>query len=413
MRLYSYILFMICICTESLSQNCYPINTLMTDPDDSSIGFGFVVYETSDELYLLTAKHVVVPTCTNCTVKEITVIISGQKNIAAVFNIHPTEDMAIIVIKRPAGYSQDNVYLLIDVKKGDDVYIEGRFGYVNRSNTGPVSSVSDKYIEAEIGSVAVGSSGGPLIKGKTGILNEKIVGLVIKDDGQKIIALPSGVIKNYINEVFVKALNLKMNAFPIIMFGAMGIGAIGNNFWGTREDYYKELPFGYGFYIDISAFKSFTVSYQYSRLSISMQTYSPYLPDNRYKNYINKHCFIFRYNTVPIPLITTPFFFIGVSKGKIDPEINLENAGWTPLSSLGHQYSNDFYSTKMGLGVHSKLIKNTTFGLTLDFEYYFNKYASFNLFEPYSSSFKGMYINLNLFLGFSIGPRGSKTKILQ
>jgi hypothetical protein len=355
----------------------------------------------------------VVPTCRHCTIKELTVLNSGKKNLAKVYNLHPTEDMAIIEIKRPEGYSQDNVYTSIDVKKGDDVYIAGRFGYVNRSNTGSVSAVNDKYIEAEIGSVAVGSSGGPLLKGKTGIVNERIAGLVIKDDGQNLTAIPSGIIKNYINEVFVKALNLKMSAFPIIMFGATGIAAVGNNFILNRDDYFREMPLGYGFYFDISAFKYFTLSYQYSRLVVSMQTYSPYLPDNRYKNDINKHSVLLKYNIVPIPLNTIPFLFIGVSKGNIDPRINLENTGWAPLSSLGHQYSNDFYSTKMGIGLSSKLFKSTTFGFTIDFEYYFNKYASFNLFEPYSNSFKGMYLNLNLLLGFRIGPTSSKTKILQ
>jgi hypothetical protein len=401
------------IAEKTHAQNCYRIVSTIRNKAPIK-GFGFVIMETSDQVFLLTAKHVIKPKCIKCEVEEIVVYLQDNMLRAEIVDIHESEELAIIAVPKPVNFLWDNPYQIQSVRNGDKVYITGRFDHLSRSDQGRVNLHQGDSLEVSIAGVAVGSSGGPLLKGGLTLVNEKIVGMVIKDNGDRVTAISSQRIKRYVNEKLVQPNGIKMRGLPVIMPGLIGFGAFGDNMFRTLNDYYRAQSVGYGFYLDMAAFRYFMFSYQYKVLQLRYETMEPYLPANRYANDISTHTILLRMTFVPVPLKFNASVFAGASQGRIDPMVNLNNSNWVPLSDLGHTYSGKVHSIKGGYGISGAIFRNVALGMDVEIEYYFNRYASFNLIEPLKSdSHSTLFVNFNLYLGFILRPPGPAVKVIQ
>lgn len=177
---------------------------------------------------------------------------------------------------------------------------------------------------------------------------------------------------------------------------------IGNKMNYNHSDYYSTTSSGYGVYIDLAILKRFIFSYQYTLQFIDSETMAPYLPDNQYENKISMHSLLIKpiiYHDIDNTFI---YSSLGYSWGKINPRINLSDTEyWSKLSDIGHVYSENANSVKIGFGGNFLIYRNITAGFDFEFEKFFNDYASFNLFNPFEpTDTKSQYFTLNLKLGY-------------
>ncbi|MBT3383589.1 MAG: hypothetical protein HN778_02350 [Prolixibacteraceae bacterium] len=363
-------------------------------------GYGFVVYEANKIKYLLTAKHVVIPKCDSCKVNR---IIVDDKFLARIENIHTTEDIVLLAIKGNSKAILDYREDLAEPKIGDAVYVSGRYGYEEKSLPGKILNVYNQYLDAELGGLSVGSSGGPLFISSRNIV-DKVAGLVIKDDNKNVTAISSQFIKKYLTTHFGQETRKITQNLPLIMVGINGFINSGNKIDYNQIDYYASNSLGYGAYFDLAVVKQFLFSYQYKTQVVSNETMEPYLPNNLYRNSISMHSLLIKPVVYSNVKNTFVYPFLGYSWGKINPEINFSGANdWIKLSEIGHDYSEKTKSLKVGFGVNFAVFRKLMAGMDLEFEKYFNDYASFNLFNPYEpSDTKSQYFTINFKLGYIV-----------
>jgi len=184
--------------------NVVQIFTTFSDESQES-GFGFVIGERDDTLYLLTANHVVSndkhqPSVTVTTVKasfcaslleQYPVTISGVTNAEM--------DYAVLIVSRPYNdYEWKKKYLDLKASLGKNVSLIGRNGEctipVTTGKIGGEHETRRGVILVDYNKVLPGSSGAPLIS-ETGL-----VGMIIEDSQDHALALDLATLQGIVKD---------------------------------------------------------------------------------------------------------------------------------------------------------------------------------------------------------------------
>jgi len=314
------------------------IKTALSNGKDL-LGFGFVVYESDDHFYLVTARHVVESPSKNLEVDKVYIYYGRHKREAQICEKHKTIDLALLkIVKRGSGMHGFR-NRIASARIGDPVYIIGRYGGFNKSEDGKVTAVSNQEIKAELKGVAVGSSGGPLWRSAFFPTNHKIIGMVYSDDGCIVKAIPINKIKQFV----IESLNLttkNISDLPIVKFGIqMHNRSTFSNEITPIENYYdsKNQNISLGFFVDLAFSKHFSLVAEKNALSFKAKTSAKYLTPTTYKNSIDSYSLGIRYHPMTNLHDIDVFFTLGYSFGHMKPQVNINNSQWIELKELGHQ----------------------------------------------------------------------------
>ncbi len=171
---------------ERFKYNVVQITTKFSSNDDMRDGFGFVVGERSNKLYVITANHVIHSDDPNIKTKAVQVRFykdqGGKPSLAELLNVaHDRLDIALFRVQKPKWYKWEKIDFCPRYKRGENVWFVGQ----NRKWIVPVDDEAgtlkhheadlDGYINFAITSVQPGTSGAPLFT-KNGI-----IGMIIRD----------------------------------------------------------------------------------------------------------------------------------------------------------------------------------------------------------------------------------------
>jgi len=162
---------------DSITQP-YLSSTVRVSLPEKAEGFGFIVGERDEELYIVTAAHVVAgePSASNQAVNVYFQKKPGKAIAAAVLAQNPTLDAALLSVTKPPVFSwQPQAYCLPPFERGERVWFIGQ----ERGWFVPLDGEAGELryrepdglgvIELSISSVKPGTSGAPLI-GNQGII---------------------------------------------------------------------------------------------------------------------------------------------------------------------------------------------------------------------------------------------------
>lgn len=172
-------------------------------------GFGFIVGEQANLLYVVTAKHVVEKYDDEddryYKASPVTAEFYNAKSTGEVIKLvkilhlnleNKKLDLALLEIQKPSGFSLTDSYFTSEVNRGDAVWFIGRDkDWYVPALTGAVSKKTDDgKIKFEITTIKQGTSGAPLLTEKG------IVGLITTDNGSDAAAIYAIEIKKHILE---------------------------------------------------------------------------------------------------------------------------------------------------------------------------------------------------------------------
>jgi hypothetical protein len=162
-----------------LKNNVVKITTTFENGTDEN-GFGTVIAERDNKLYVVTAKHVIYDLLLQSKTKNVLVNFynkPGENFSGSLLNLPENPaDISLFVVEKPKGYSWSKKYYTNDIKKGTPVWFVGRAGewYVPVS-PGFVNITIAGDILVELNSVQPGTSGAPLVT------LDGIAGLICED----------------------------------------------------------------------------------------------------------------------------------------------------------------------------------------------------------------------------------------
>ncbi len=159
-------------------------------------GFGFITGSRYDQLFVVTAAHVVEYAVENNDPVDIKFYNDYRRYKGNVIRNYPEVDIALLEVKKPEHFSW-NQNCLGNTSLGVNVAFIGRDGdwYVPRGLAlGTVFKMANNQIQVDITSVRVGSSGGPLIT------DSGIVGMIVETDGGTATAVDLNELRTTLSE---------------------------------------------------------------------------------------------------------------------------------------------------------------------------------------------------------------------
>jgi hypothetical protein len=188
---------------ESLRRNVVRIEAKLGDHTEN--GFGFIVGERSDSLYIITANHVVSPLEPGETAPKTVQVeffeYQGQSFEARVLTTHDvTRDLAVLTVPRPAQDFQWTKQCLgraAQPARATEVWSIGKSQrWEVPVNPGRVAGeeTTGGGIRLESMSIVPGCSGGPLLD------SLGIVGIVLRDSADSSSALPIDAVKAFLSQ---------------------------------------------------------------------------------------------------------------------------------------------------------------------------------------------------------------------
>lgn len=176
---------------ELLKKNVVQLTTSFSD-GHKEYGFGFVVSENNDMLYVVTAKHVILdysdPDIETVSVEAVFYNKQGKSYFADILSLsHKNLDIALLEVPKPIGYLWETNCFKTTANRNDPVWFIGRdkTWYVpSNSVKGTINRITtDNLIYVDILSVRPGTSGAPLLA------SDGIIGMIIQDNDNEVICI--------------------------------------------------------------------------------------------------------------------------------------------------------------------------------------------------------------------------------
>lgn len=220
----------ICKMCEQLKNNVVKITATFSNGKDEN-GFGTVVSERNNRLYIVTAKHVIYdidqkgnPSVDNKTKSvEITFFSEQGKSYSAVLlNLSYTPlDIALLEVEKPKNYSWSKNYYSTVMERGTEVWYIGRAGkWYIPTVPGSINEISlEDEISIDNVKVAPGTSGAPLIN------SEGLVGIIFEDD-ERAKAYPINKVIKLITKLWNYKWQIKLKDWPGAHEIHVGMGAL-------------------------------------------------------------------------------------------------------------------------------------------------------------------------------------------
>ena len=346
---------------EQLYQNVVKIKAVFPNQRPNH-GFGFVVHESNDSLYVVTAFHVVAEE--NSRVIAQTIVVSFYEDEtyspAHVIQQNSYSDLALLRVKKPSEYSWDRSFRAEAGVAGDKVWIIGyNEAWMKRSQEmeGRIIRVLKGDIEANFSGAQPGCSGGPLL------IDDRIAGMVTADAGTSITALSIGMILRFCYDW----LNIQgdhdesgnyVPAEPAQDLPFLAVGGEIGVFSSTSSLNQGPTTFAalsWRFFAECMLFPqvSFGITAGRDRLSATAQW------DNKsreFQNLIRGYGVFVKYSSY---FFTNPVFHVSLDVSRLDlqPQIKYDNGIWTdPIDQQGRAIfdSKTTYMIGFGGGITSK-----------------------------------------------------------
>ena len=406
--------------------NIVKINSIFSDNEQEE-GFGFVVYERNDSLYIITAKHVVY------SEKEINIKIRFYNDSidrrAELINWHPTLDIGMIKINIPNNYYAWEFRGSTKIPKvGDKIEIIGRYGnwmQMPKQMEGKITLCEENQFVADFYGAALGSSGGPVLS------KNIIVGMIIEDLGGQIYAIPIQTIEKTFHE-WLRLIPQSIKDLPIFGFGINLGGSShqlttnGSRYATMMDRSNEQLFFRPGVYVELIPLKKISILGEANYRRVFKTTNTDYSPDIQFKNKyfsysvsLNYHFYNNLVNSAAIANMENPFYpiiILGFSRNSMNPKIKTEDSGWEVLEDqLGilPGYSKTLNSWFIGIGSN---INSEFLNLKLEFIYerFSSKYLLMDIIDPLNSNTKNDWVvSINMKMGIIFRPKSSREKILR
>ncbi len=195
---------------QKLRNNVVQIRAIFTG-EKIEDGFGFIVGERKNNLYVVTAHHVVSSDDPDVKIEKIEAQFYQSKGKIYKADLlalsYPGLDIALLEIPKPEGYNWEKKYFCSQPETNDKVWFIGRnrdWYIPSDAATGSINRKSPTgEIYVDMRSVQPGTSGAPLITKKG------IVGMIIIDSGNEVTALNIGIIQNTVTQEWNYPWNLE------------------------------------------------------------------------------------------------------------------------------------------------------------------------------------------------------------
>lgn len=160
-------------------KNVVKINAVFANGRDEN-GFGTVIAERNNKLYIVTAKHVIQDDYrSKTTAVRVTFFSEQDKTYPGILLNLPanSSDISLIEVEKPGKYSWRNKFYSNAIKKETEVLFVGRSGqWYIPTIPGLINNISPDEIVIDINAIQPGTSGAPLIS------SDGMVGLIFQDD---------------------------------------------------------------------------------------------------------------------------------------------------------------------------------------------------------------------------------------
>jgi hypothetical protein len=400
--------------SELINPNIVKIMTQFSDGSDER-GFGFVMLERNNTLYIATAKHVVNsddPDIATDIIKISFYNIQGSQP-AEVIHQHERYDIALLKTKKPLSYIWASGNLSRNVDRNDRVWFIGRnwdWDNITEDFAGKVSRVRGIEIEADMSGVTVGSSGGPLMA------SGGIAGMIIGGSGNRVVALKIGYIQELIVDDWLKLQQVKdieADVFPYVSIGALGGLPVSVT---TQEPEDISVPRSYGAYLDIAMSPKYSVRISHEKAKLKRKDSWPFTGESIALTAVTLHL----YKESPIfnrYFLPSQYLLLSYGFGEIKPELNVNRSQWLELrdiSKFEDSYSDDFHALTVGYGMESAHSNALHIGIEFGVTYTTTKYLDIDLSNPFEAADTDDWlIFFRINVGYAFKRREPSIKLLR
>ncbi|MCX6142374.1 MAG: serine protease [Ignavibacteriales bacterium] len=376
-------------------------------------GFGFVIGERDNCLYVATALHVVVNE--DPSIGRVNSMVSFYQSpggeSALVTMTDDRLDLALMKIAKPSWYEwrlwcqpeQAQIY--------DDVRIIGHAGQWTtdyQQSKGMVVQIHGNTIEADFAGLQPGCSGGPLMKGKS------VVGMVLEDAGTRISAVDIGAILRRAYECLEVDPNEEFDLPFLAAGGSVHFVA------GASAGQPFPYPLGYALFAECMVIPrlSMCATGAYDRLAAELNVNNQ---DREFQNLISSYGLSLKYyinfwnfGRTADPNRSPGYLRFGVSRIKHNPQIRFDRGAWMNLQDGQGQelsYSKSGYAFEFGIGTGWKG-STLEFGMDVVF-IYSTEHLAVDLLKPYEGTENHFAARVGLYLGYLVRNAEPTTKVLR
>jgi len=396
---------------DKISERFTPsIVRISTEFSDGRLGqgFGFVIREEDDSLFVVTAAHVVIHEDRTLATRRISLGFHGSAGsaTASLLGMDSDLDLALLLVRKRPDFRWTFRRAVARVVRGDEVWIVGRNWTWNATAEdfrGQVSQADGDEIVADFAGVEGGASGGPLLS------RRGIAGMVLNDEGNEVTALKIDVIRQVALRNWLGLQEIDVRDFPFVGIAAdLGL-AVSTGEAFTSNSFPPDFPpLGLG----ASLVAAFSPVFG---LTLGAGTGGTQSPSFRDRTTGQTYQYQNRYTRLGGSLRFSPefatsaegwaFFFVGASHFRLKPELKIDDGDWISLEDvpgITYEVGDRAWWLGGGLGVsfisHGGILSD----LELGFGYTTSEYFSIDIVDPFTRQEKDDWLfEFRLRLGYA------------
>jgi hypothetical protein len=301
--------------------------------EDKYPGFGFVVSLNEQNVYIVTASHVVHPPKIRRTAPEIK--ISWYKDSisqkAQVIQLDTMLDIALLRVPNQTKLDWHYHYRYTQIEEGDSARVVGLGGQWERpshNNLAVVTEKTDTLLKISFDRVTGGSSGGPIVN------QEGVIGMIIKDNGNGtdiVEVLPISVIMDKVNQ-WIPYKPLNRSVFPLFTFG-FGVSRTASttqNILQTANRRYGYTGWSWSIFSEVAWNTYLASRVQYAPRRLIGRSY-PEIPFRNRIHHLSASMVVYPMQSYVNPGLDIGFL-VGADRFWHRPELRIDHADWTPLA---------------------------------------------------------------------------------
>jgi hypothetical protein len=406
--------------SERITSNVVRIKAQFADNTELR-GFGFIIVEQNEMLYIVTAAHVVMNPQSGKAI-DIGISLFGIEGLklAELVNNHERYDIALLKISKPSGYKWVSGKLSSKVTRDSKVWFIGRgwsWDNITEDLAGTVSKVTGFDISVDMSAITPGASGGPLFTANN------IVGMIIEDSGHKVVAVKIDFIQDLVFKEWLKIEKAKdVNIFPYVSLGTDFGLPIPIETSSTQDSVISFPSVFYGYYLDVAISPKFTVRLSHGDGKLDLErTFNLTGEGVEFRNEFDTTTIRLQiYDESPLfnrYFSQSTYYFLGYAIGNILPELRLNKGPWTELEEApGFQdsYSKKYDSFIVGVGGETTHSNTFLVGFELGLAYTTSKYFYIDVNKPLEKNDKDdWFIFIKINVGYTFKKKLPSLKILR
>lgn len=384
----------------------YTVKITTSFPDDGQkIAMGLIYSQRNDSLVVVSITSVLESGPEDFT--RIAIEFPGGNRIEYSGTYYTSRELLILKFKKPSWFRWNQDVLGAEALVDNIVYLYGRYGDWNDFSDrifGRVINIDGSgRIDIETNSIESGYPGTPVV------LAGNVVGLVIRDTGNRVIATPIQVIQDQLNYF----LDIDVNNYRLGRFYVL-LGTKGNSFLPLSKKYDKldyiipGLPknLSSSFYLEWSFFPDVSLRFEKEfRNSLTSQKLKLFDDEIQSRNITSSYSFYIQLKE-QISLFDNPDlftnFYLGYTRLLQTPQLKFNSGRWRNLDDFDEvQYQIPKQINTYKLGTNTSVIVKDFFVIGTDFGFWYTgpDYIVSDPLDPFEKN----GIRFHAFLEFSIG----------